>query len=103
MPQVGLGWDPKVDGFFQFVGRSEYFAGEADVSAQQVASLLEEAARRGIDPETHASILDQARDGISLLRECLEKHQNRGANRKAQPAVVPNEQGLTGYAWSNGL
>lgn len=103
VPQVGLGWDPKVDGFFQFVGRSEYFAGDADVSARHVASLLEEAARRGIDPETHASILDQARDGISLLRECLEKHQNRGANRKTQPAVVPNEQGLAGYAWSNGL
>ncbi|KOF16893.1 hypothetical protein AC244_20310 [Ensifer adhaerens] len=103
VPQVGLGWDPKVDGFFQFVGRSEYFAGEADISAQHVASLLEEAARKGIDPAVHGSVLHQAREGISQLQDCLVAHQNRGVSRKTQPVVATNDRGMADYAWSNGL
>ncbi len=103
VPQVGLGWDAKVEGFFQFVGRPEYFANGPDISARDVASLLEEAARKGIDPTAHASILNQARNGISQLRECLEAHQNRSAGPTIQPVVVPSGRALSGYALSHGL
>ncbi|WP_457580748.1 polysaccharide pyruvyl transferase family protein [Ensifer canadensis] len=103
VPQVGLGWDPKVDGFFQFVGRSEYFAGGPGIAARDVAALLEEAARKGIDPAAHASILKLARDGISQLRECLEAPQTRSASPTIQPVVVPSGRGLSGYALSHGL
>lgn len=98
VPPVGLGWDPKVDGFFQFVGRAEYFANGADLSTQHIASLLEEAARRGIDPAVHAAILDQARDGISHLRDCLRGPHARDVNRTTHPVVVFGEQHLSDYA-----
>lgn len=103
VPAVGLGWDPKVDGFFQFVGRSGYFAGNAEISAQQVARLLEEAARKGIDPATHASILAQARDGIAQLRASLRAGRNDGESPAIQPVVVPNDRGLAGYALARSL
>ena len=103
VPSVGLGWDPKVDGFFQFVGRSGYFAGDAEISAQQIARLLEDAARKGIDPATHASILAQARDGIAQLRACFGAGQHDSEKAATQPVVEPSDADLAGYALARSL
>lgn len=103
VPQVGLGWDAKVAGFFQSVGRSDYFAGDADISAHQIAGLLEEAARRGIDPATHAAVLNQAREGVAQLRACLQSPQNRSENLPVQPMTASHDRSASGHALAPSL
>ncbi len=103
VPPVGLGWDPKVDGFFQFIGHSDHFAGDATISAQQVASLLEEAARRGIDPAIHAAVLDQARAGIAQLHASLDAPHFNRERPALQPAMAASEEDRFGYVLARSL
>jgi polysaccharide pyruvyl transferase WcaK-like protein len=72
IPHVGLGWDKKVQGFFQSVGREEYFINGADASVRNVWLRLLSAEREGIDALKHAAVLEFAQTGLSHLRQALE-------------------------------
>ncbi|WP_195909673.1 polysaccharide pyruvyl transferase family protein [Rhizobium tubonense] len=72
IPHVGLGWDKKVQGFFQSVGREEYFVNGTDACVRNVWLQLNAAEREGIDAQRHAAVLEFAQSGLSHLRQALE-------------------------------
>lgn len=66
-PMVGLGWDRKVESFFASVGAGRFCVTDPGTPAQEVAALLAEAQRAGIDTTTHAAALAEAREGITAM------------------------------------
>lgn len=71
VPHVGLGWDKKVEGFFNSVGRENYFVKDALLPPEQIASMLKTAQIEGIDALRHEAIVAEARAGISNMRRHL--------------------------------
>ncbi|PDT53038.1 MULTISPECIES: polysaccharide pyruvyl transferase family protein [Sinorhizobium] len=70
VPQIGLAWDEKVEGFFSFTGQPDRFAA-GDMPVRQMAVALAEAARQGIDPTARDEIVSQARSGVRGLETAL--------------------------------
>ncbi|APG94674.1 polysaccharide pyruvyl transferase family protein [Sinorhizobium americanum] len=70
VPQIGLAWDEKVEGFFSFTGQRDRFAA-GDVPVRQMAVALTRAAREGIDPRARDEIVSQARFGVRGLETAL--------------------------------
>lgn len=68
-PIVGLGWDRKLESFFQSVGLEEMFLPAAELTPQRVAGRLEAAQAAGIDPARHAEVLAETRAAISGIFE----------------------------------
>jgi polysaccharide pyruvyl transferase WcaK-like protein len=68
IPHVGLGWDKKVEGFFNSVGRETYFIKDALLSPEHVALLLKAAQKEGVDALRHDVTVSEARAGISNMR-----------------------------------
>lgn len=64
-PVVGLGWDRKVESFFASVGAGRFCVTDPGTPAQEVAALLAEAQRAGVDSTTYAAALAEAREGIA--------------------------------------
>ena len=71
VPHIGLGWDGKVEGFFNSVGRENYFVKDASLSPGRLALLLKAAETEGIEPLRHRVIVAEAQAGISNMRRHL--------------------------------
>ncbi len=67
IPSVGLGWDGKVESFFELTDRRAAFVPRAQCSAPHVADLVETALAEDINTEDHARVLDQTRRAIADL------------------------------------
>ncbi|WP_167767041.1 polysaccharide pyruvyl transferase family protein [Jannaschia formosa] len=66
---VGLGWDRKLQSFFETVGREDAFVAEAD-SPANIATLVQ-AARPADDDPRHAEVIAGAWAGIDRLLACV--------------------------------
>lgn len=71
IPHVGLGWDGKVEGFFNSVGREAYFVGNAALSPPHIAWLLKAAEAEGIESLRHRATVAEAEAGITNMRRHL--------------------------------
>ncbi|MFK0164990.1 polysaccharide pyruvyl transferase family protein [Rhizobium sp. NPDC090279] len=71
IPHVGLGWDRKVEGFFNSVARETYFIKGASPPSKHVALLLKAAHQEGIEARRHHDTISEARAGISNMRRHL--------------------------------
>lgn len=70
-PIVGLGWDRKLESFFQSVGLEDYFLSEKSFTPKKVAQLIEAAQQSGIDPDRHAAVVAEARSAIRAILTAL--------------------------------
>jgi hypothetical protein len=64
-PIVGLGWDRKVQSFFESVGLDGFFVGETAADPKAVAALAADAIAAGADPDMHAQALSETRAAIA--------------------------------------
>ncbi|WP_163266795.1 polysaccharide pyruvyl transferase family protein [Chelativorans alearense] len=71
-PQIGLGWDRKVESFFRSVGREDFFV-QGNVPPQEIGTLVLKAMDEGIDMEAHGRHLEHARRAVALLVEKMRK------------------------------
>lgn len=71
LPHVGLGWDRKVEGFFNSVGRESYFVNDAASPPARIAWLLKAAESEGIEALRHRATLAEAEAGIANMRRHL--------------------------------
>ncbi|MDK4718521.1 polysaccharide pyruvyl transferase family protein [Rhizobium sp. CNPSo 3968] len=71
VPHVGLGWDSKVEGFFNSVGRETFFIKDSRSPAIHVALLLKAAEKEGIEALRHRVTIAEAQAGISNMRRHL--------------------------------
>lgn len=67
LPVVGLGWDRKVESFFETIAATEYFIGVADSTPRAVADRLGAAMAAGTDSAVHARVIAEAWDGLDRL------------------------------------
>jgi polysaccharide pyruvyl transferase WcaK-like protein len=70
-PIVGLGWDRKLESFFQSVGLEDYFLPAHSFTPDRAAQLAEAALRSGIDPDRHAAVVAEARAAIRAILDAL--------------------------------
>lgn len=63
-PIVGLGWDRKLESFFQSVGLDPCFLSAGNLTPQKAGSLLDMALAGGIDPAHHAAAVAETRAAI---------------------------------------
>ncbi|ENN84631.1 polysaccharide pyruvyl transferase [Rhizobium freirei PRF 81] len=71
IPHVGLGWDKKVEGFFNSVGREAYFIKESSPPPEHVVLLLKAAQKETIEALRHHLTVAEARAGVSNMRRHL--------------------------------
>lgn len=71
IPHVGLAWDPKMDAFFESVGRRRFMANHTQSDPSEVASLIEASLREGIDDEIHSAVIRRTREAIEVCAEEL--------------------------------
>ena len=71
IPAVGLGWDRKVEKFFELVGRDSFFLQGRSVTPQQIAALAIRAAEDGIDMAEHTKNRRSAKFAVARLAEQL--------------------------------
>ena len=69
-PIVGLGWDAKLESFFQSAGVSHFFSSDPSLTASGIVDMAEMALTRGVDPMHQARLVEQAWDGIDRLLAC---------------------------------
>lgn len=74
-PVVGMGWDRKVESFFQSVGLDTFFVGRTRTSAADVARLVSRALAEGINPNTHRCVVEETRDGLRDTIDALIGYQ----------------------------
>lgn len=72
-PHVGLGWDMKVESFFESVGRTRYFLRGAETNVERTVALVTGAIAEGIDPEAHARHLAGAKLAVARLADQFYK------------------------------
>ncbi|WP_161594569.1 polysaccharide pyruvyl transferase family protein [Marimonas lutisalis] len=70
-PIVGLGWDRKLESFFQSVGLEDNFLPANSLTQENVAHLLEAAVKSGIDPDRHAAVVAETRSAIRAILAAL--------------------------------
>lgn len=71
IPHVGLSWDPKVDAFFDTVGRRKFVANHTQADPEQVADLVKMAIAEGIEEDAHAKIIEMTRKAIKACADDL--------------------------------
>ena len=59
-PLVGLGWDNKMESFFDLIDAKDYFSGAPDLSGYAVAGMVERAIANGVDEDQHAKVQNMA-------------------------------------------
>jgi polysaccharide pyruvyl transferase WcaK-like protein len=69
IPAIGIGWDRKVQSFYESVGRPDMFMPARDAEADRIAAALQAALERGIAPEDRARILADTQAGIDRALE----------------------------------
>ncbi|GIT92003.1 hypothetical protein JANAI62_24600 [Jannaschia pagri] len=67
---VGLGWDRKLQSFFETVDLAAGFTAAPEITGTDVARLVDTALARGVDASKRAQILDRAWAGIDRLLDC---------------------------------
>jgi polysaccharide pyruvyl transferase WcaK-like protein len=60
IPHVGLGWDNKLPGFFDYTERGKYCLSGTEITQAHILSALVEAHIEGIEQQTHSPILEAA-------------------------------------------
>lgn len=65
IPHVGMAWDPKMEAFFESVGRRHYLANHTQSEPGQVADLIEASLSEGIDSEAHAAVIRKTKQAIA--------------------------------------
>lgn len=66
-PVVGLGWDCKLESFFQSAGLDRFFLPAAELTPQTAAGFLEAALEAGIDPARHAAAVAETQAAIAAI------------------------------------
>lgn len=89
IPHVGLGWDQKVESFFQSVGRESYFADGPAITPERVALLVAEAAESGIDKAAQAAGLAAATDAVRTLRDRLRASETTADEPMSGSRLLP--------------
>lgn len=64
LPVVGIGWDRKVESFFESVGRPDMFVSASVTEAAAVADRMTTVMESGIDAEAHDRIIAETQAGI---------------------------------------
>lgn len=72
IPHVGMAWDPKMEAFFDSVGRRQYLANHTQSEPGQVADLIEASLREGIDSDAHAEVIMKTRQAIEACARELD-------------------------------
>lgn len=72
-PVVGLGWDRKLEAFFEMVGSAENFSADPAMDGAAVARMVAGALERGIAPDAHAAAIGAAWEGIDALAACVTR------------------------------
>lgn len=72
VPAIALKWDDKLDAFMASVDRLDWLRDPADLSADAAAQLAMTAARDGLDPAAHATVIDEARADVGRLFSVLK-------------------------------
>lgn len=73
-PAIGLGWDRKVESFFDSIGQPDWFVGREDADAHRIAERLTGALRTGVNPEVHARVLSETEASIDKLVRLISAH-----------------------------
>lgn len=73
VPHVGLAWDAKVESFFGSVGRTRFLVPGGGDAPDDVAALVLEACREGIDPVRRRRVVEEARADIAGLAEVARR------------------------------
>ena len=66
LPVVGLGWDRKVESFFESIGRRDLFL-PAGAAPAAVVARAERALAEGVDLGMHARVVAEAREGVRAV------------------------------------
>lgn len=72
-PVVGLGWDRKLEAFFDMVGLPEHVSADPAMDGPGVARMVAGALERGIAPDAHATAIGAAWEGIDTLLGCVTR------------------------------
>lgn len=67
LPVVGLGWDRKVESFFETIEVSDRFIGVEDCAPAAVADRIEASITEGVDGAVHARVLGEVWEGVDRL------------------------------------
>jgi polysaccharide pyruvyl transferase WcaK-like protein len=77
-PVVGMGWDRKVESFFDSVGLESCFVGRTGAAPATVADIMVSAIANGVDRDRQAAVIRDTWEGLeSTLADLTE--QGRGA------------------------
>lgn len=66
-PSVGLGWDPKVGGFFRSIGYPQRVVEDQRLTSGDIADMVQAALVEGVDAARLATLVEEARSAIIEL------------------------------------
>ncbi len=90
-PSIGLAWDRKVRSFFESTQRTRYFVSTPAASADDIASLADQAIGHGLDTEAVKSLEQQCMDQWSwLLQTVVPKSETHWTDRPRSPSSSGN-------------
>ena len=69
-PIVGLGWDAKLESFFDTAGVAAHFSKDPDLTPAQIADMAKAAIADGIDAPHHEALIARAWAGIDRVLGC---------------------------------
>lgn len=72
-PVVGMGWDKKLEAFFDAAGQGDFFSSDPEISATEIVGKILAAKAQGIDPASHHALLAEAWDGIDRVLGCVNR------------------------------
>lgn len=67
LPSVGLGWDRKVQSFFEMTNRQAHCSKDNALTGAKLCDLIDAAVRDPVDPSFHQRTCDQAVKGMTRL------------------------------------
>ncbi|MEO9517717.1 MAG: polysaccharide pyruvyl transferase family protein [Paracoccaceae bacterium] len=67
LPSVGLGWDRKVQSFFEMTNRQNHCSTDGALTAAKLCNQIDAAVGDPIDPSFHQRTCDQAVEGMTRL------------------------------------
>ena len=70
-PVVGLGWDSKLQSFFDLAGMSAFFSSAPDLTGPQIVEMALAAIKAQVPAQDPAHLVDAAWDGIDRLLACV--------------------------------
>jgi len=73
VPSVGLGWDPKVRGFYRLTRRVDYFFDDRDAQPDDISARVLQAAQSGLDGGLRDHHIATCEDGVRSLATLIAK------------------------------